>query len=206
MTNLELTNSRATPQQNRSIRKREQILAAALSQFEGHGYEATTAKTIAVQAGVAVGTFYQHFTNKDQVLQTIAVQRLAVLEQEIDATSLSPQLPLRQRVSGLLDKAYDFHALHKGFHQVLEQRRAQEPALAKVLERSENLLLKHTQQLVNYYCRKESAQTAYCLYAMAEGLIHRHVFHPSRISRNQVIATGAELLSAWLEQQLTTNQ
>ncbi len=54
--------------QERSRRKREALLSAALALFAEHGYEETSIEEIARRAGVAVGGFYQHFASKRQVL------------------------------------------------------------------------------------------------------------------------------------------
>jgi AcrR family transcriptional regulator len=56
------------PCQERSRRKRDALLDAALQLFAEHGYEGTSVEEIAHRAGVAVGGFYQHFRSKRQVL------------------------------------------------------------------------------------------------------------------------------------------
>lgn len=56
------------PQQERSRRKREALLQSALALFAERGYEQTSIEDIALQAGVAVGGFYQHFASKRQIL------------------------------------------------------------------------------------------------------------------------------------------
>jgi AcrR family transcriptional regulator len=58
----------APPQQERSRLKRQKLLDAALLLFHERGYEATSMEDIAKQSGVAVGSFYQHFRSKQQVL------------------------------------------------------------------------------------------------------------------------------------------
>jgi DNA-nicking Smr family endonuclease len=53
------------------------------------------------------------------------------------------------------------------------------------------------------YVRDEVEATAFCLFAMAEGLVHRHVFqgHGS-LGREQVIERGVTMLAAYFEQQV----
>ena len=58
------------PQQARSREKRDEILKAAAAMFVARGYAATTSDEIAAAAGVSVGTFYNYFRNKRQVLVT----------------------------------------------------------------------------------------------------------------------------------------
>ena len=82
------------PQQDRSRRAREALIAAALARFAEHGYDATTVDDIAKQAGVAVGGFYLHFRSKRQVL-LVLVDRLlrefgAFLQTMRDAQRTAP--------------------------------------------------------------------------------------------------------------------
>lgn len=56
------------PQQERSSRKRQQLLDTALILFRERGYEATTIEDISQQAGVAIGSFYRYFRSKRQML------------------------------------------------------------------------------------------------------------------------------------------
>jgi AcrR family transcriptional regulator len=74
-----------TPTQERAVRTRAALLAAAQRDFSERGYAATTAKSIAERAGAATGSFYQYFADKDAALREIAVARLAsVAERSLD--------------------------------------------------------------------------------------------------------------------------
>jgi TetR/AcrR family fatty acid metabolism transcriptional regulator len=69
--------------------KRERILRGAIKVFARKGFYATRVSEIAKAAGVADGTIYLYFKNKDDVLISIFEDRLSkllvVLEQEIAA-------------------------------------------------------------------------------------------------------------------------
>jgi len=65
------------------------------------GYAQTTTKSIADRAGVAAGSFYQYFPDKDAVLRELAAIRLAGLRERIDR-ALGPQ---PQSVSAVPSKA-----------------------------------------------------------------------------------------------------
>ncbi|NLY94413.1 MAG: TetR/AcrR family transcriptional regulator [Myxococcales bacterium] len=68
--------------------KRERILAAAVKVFAKHGFYATRVSDIAKEAGVADGTIYLYFKNKDDVLISIFDDRIRrlieVLHREIE--------------------------------------------------------------------------------------------------------------------------
>jgi len=72
----------------RGTDKRERILRAAIKVFARKGFYATRVSEIAKAAGVADGTIYLYFENKDDVLVSIFEDRitklLAVLRSEID--------------------------------------------------------------------------------------------------------------------------
>jgi AcrR family transcriptional regulator len=65
------------PRQARSREKRAELLKAAESLFVERGYAATTADDIALAARVSVGTFYNYFRNKRQILLEMALLRLS---------------------------------------------------------------------------------------------------------------------------------
>jgi AcrR family transcriptional regulator len=71
----------APPQQERSRRARDALLAASLALFAENGFDATTVDEIVRRAGVAVGGFYLHFRSKRQVLLVL----MDVLLQDLDA-------------------------------------------------------------------------------------------------------------------------
>lgn len=72
----------------RGTDKRERILRAAIKVFARKGFYATRVSEIAKAAGVADGTIYLYFKNKDDVLVSIFEDRitklLKVLRREID--------------------------------------------------------------------------------------------------------------------------
>ena len=79
------------PQQERSRRKREALLQSALALFAERGYEQTSIEDIALQAGVAVGGFYQHFASKRQILLVLMyrlLQEASTLTLEVKSVAL----------------------------------------------------------------------------------------------------------------------
>lgn len=93
--------------------KRERILRAAIKVFARKGFYATRVSEIAKAAGVADGTIYLYFKNKDDVLISIFEDRisrlLAVLRREIDeADSFEDKLRVVVEVQlGLLEGQRD---------------------------------------------------------------------------------------------------
>ena len=94
----------AAPRQARSRQKHAQLLAAGLALFGETGYEATSVDAIAQRAEVAIGSFYQHFRTKRQLLLALMDQLLEGLEQ----LDLRPQraATLRDGLRALLQSAF----------------------------------------------------------------------------------------------------
>ncbi len=112
------------PQQARSRAKREQLLAAALTLFAEHGFDATTVDTIAATAGVSVGIFYRYFRSKSQLL-------LALLQERLEEVRLN--------LAGLPGAALDVETLAGELRRYLRRERQFVP-----LQRArQELLLRH---------------------------------------------------------------
>jgi len=93
--------------------KRERILAAAVKVFAKHGFYATRVSDIAREAGVADGTIYLYFKNKDDVLISIFDDRIRrlieVLQREIASCDTTEER-LRRIIEiqlGLLEEERD---------------------------------------------------------------------------------------------------
>jgi TetR/AcrR family fatty acid metabolism transcriptional regulator len=93
-----------------SLDKRERILRAAVKVFARKGFYAARVSEIAKAAGVADGTIYLYFENKDDVLVSLFDDRItrliAVLEKEISVEGRSFEERFRRVIElqlGLLD-------------------------------------------------------------------------------------------------------
>ncbi len=76
--------------QRQKARTRQHLLEVALREFEAHGFDATTIRSIARAAGVGTGTVFVHFEGKADLLH-------AALHEELDiiAASAVEALPAR---------------------------------------------------------------------------------------------------------------
>ncbi len=71
----------SAPHQKRSQQKRVRLEAAGRVLFGAKGYEGASVEEIASQAGLAVGSFYQHFRSKRQLLLSLMNELLEKLSQ-----------------------------------------------------------------------------------------------------------------------------
>lgn len=81
------TEPRSKARQARSAGRREAILAAALDEFAASGFEAARLDDVAKRAGVAKGTIYLYFRDKESLFQELVRAMLTPLVGTIEALS-----------------------------------------------------------------------------------------------------------------------
>jgi AcrR family transcriptional regulator len=86
--------------------KRRQILDAAVRVFARQGFHACRVSDVADEAGVAYGLVYHYFASKDEVLDTLFLERWNVmleLIREVDAEPTPPREKLRAIASFIVE-------------------------------------------------------------------------------------------------------
>jgi AcrR family transcriptional regulator len=76
--------------------RRQAILDAALVVFAAHGFEAARLDDVAARAGVAKGTLYLYFKDKQALFETLVRSAIDPVFERIAAVSSVPDLPLGQ--------------------------------------------------------------------------------------------------------------
>src|SRR5215211_7455124 len=78
----------------KSAARREAILAAALDEFSLRGFAAARLDDVARRAGVAKGTIYLHFQDKETLFEELVRSALGPLIAGLEAAPMA-ELPLR---------------------------------------------------------------------------------------------------------------
>lgn len=119
------------PKQERAQLKRKSLMDSGMKLFIHKGYEHTTAKEIAIHAGVAIGTFYRYFSDKRQLLLFLLEDKLArMMPPEPDWIHSNINV-----LASLLAQHYE-HLRQFGLYRVLPELLIHDPELAQVLEKS----------------------------------------------------------------------
>jgi AcrR family transcriptional regulator len=81
--------------------KRRLILDAAVRVFAGRGFHACRVSDIAEEAGVAYGLVYHYFESKDEVLDTLFLERWNVMLETIREVDAQP-IPVRAKLAAIV--------------------------------------------------------------------------------------------------------
>ena len=117
------------PKQERAQQKRESLLKSGHALFIMKGYEYTTAKEIAANAGVATGTFYRYFSDKRQLLMSLLEDQIEMLMPP------EPKWGVRDPETTLaaLLEAHDRRLKDMGLQRLLPELLAKDSEFAEVL-------------------------------------------------------------------------
>ena len=113
------------PQQARSRRTRKAILEAAILAFEEQGFEETTTALIARNAGIAVGTLYGYFHDKEQILLELldtTVAEVANLVVERLAPEHWADSDPRALARDLIDTVFHMQNVRPGLQRIMWER------------------------------------------------------------------------------------
>jgi AcrR family transcriptional regulator len=76
--------------------RRQAIIEAALAVFAGHGFEAARLEDIAQRAGVAKGTLYLYFKDKEALFEALIRSATDPILERLQAVTDVPDVPLAQ--------------------------------------------------------------------------------------------------------------
>lgn len=193
------------PTQDRAIRTRAALVEAARVEFSARGYAATTAKSIAERAGVAVGSFYQYFRDKDAALRELAEARyvsiggetanLLAAARAFNGTAAEARalagLPMRR----IVEIVIAFHREDPALHAVLTERRHADPELDTLTSDAEAALVARIAVLLRAFGREGDVDAlAFTLFGMVEGSVHAHVLGRPLVSDERLTRTLVDAL------------
>jgi AcrR family transcriptional regulator len=111
---------RGTPQAERNAVTRSALFAAAVKVVGEHGYAGASVARITLEAGVAQGTFYNHFQNRqallDQLLPIVGEQMLDFIKERIKGVT-----DLVQREEVQFRAFFDFLQVSPYFFRILRE-------------------------------------------------------------------------------------
>lgn len=115
---------RRSPRQERSRDTVADILQAAAQVFGRLGYAGTTTNKIAERAGVSIGSLYQYFSNKDELLSVLLENHRREVKAVIEQARVKladPDAPLSRGLRSLLEGLLELHLRDPELNRVLDQ-------------------------------------------------------------------------------------
>jgi AcrR family transcriptional regulator len=119
----------SAPVQKRSLQKLARLKSAGLALFGEKGYENTSVDEIAARAKLAVGTFYQHFRSKRQLLLALMddlLEKLSTLDFQLAAIT-----DIRSAIRALLARAFSHDLRYLGAYRAWQEAALSDPNFAK---------------------------------------------------------------------------
>ena len=96
----------SVPRAKAALDKRRVILDAAVRVFARQGFHACRVSDIADEAGVAYGLVYHYFASKDEVLDTLFLERWNVMLELIREVDVEP-IPVREKLEAIVSFIVD---------------------------------------------------------------------------------------------------
>jgi AcrR family transcriptional regulator len=115
--------TQAQPRTPKAEKTRAVIAEAAMRLFQEHGYEATTMRAIAREAGVATGNAYYYFSSKEELIQEYYA-RNAVEHAAACRDVLASQTRFGPRLRGTLHALVQTQAPYRSFAATVYARTA----------------------------------------------------------------------------------
>src|SRR5882757_8593302 len=86
---------------------RSRILAGALRLFRERGFDETTMRDIAREAGVAIGAAYYYFDSKEALVMAFYGEASQTMHEQIEA-ALGRKIDLKARLRAVIDVKFEY--------------------------------------------------------------------------------------------------
>lgn len=103
---------------SKSEATRERILDKALALFRSEGFESTTMRGIATEAGVSLGSAYYYFESKEDLVMAFYERAMETMAPRIQA-ALGGSTTFEERVTAIMAVKFDYFLPSRGFLSAL---------------------------------------------------------------------------------------
>jgi len=99
--------------------KRQGLIGAVVQVLNREGVKGLTMDNVANEAGVAKGTLYAHFKNKQDLLQTAIEASFAPLVEELNHLLLDSEIPPDRKLAGMILRHLSYFEENRSFFRML---------------------------------------------------------------------------------------
>ncbi len=184
-----------------AVDKRRVILAAAVRVFARQGFHTCRVSDIADEAGVAYGLVYHYFSSKEQILDTLFLERWDVMLgaiAEADADAVPPRDKLRAVASFILDSYRHDPELMKVI--IVEVTRAANTFglthLAKIQEAYSGIasIVRRAQQDGLFRADVDATFAAQAFYGLVEQVLTTWIFENTPVAPEEIERVKTEIV------------
>lgn len=199
---------RRTPTQARATRTRQTLLEAAAAEFAERGYAGATARSIAVRAEAATGSFYQYFNDKDEALLEIYVLRLARVREQaqrlldtVPALSTPSKERTRFALNAIVQLVVDLHRENPKLHAVITEREHADARMRAQTHQAMNELVQGVAGMLKHLgYQGDVLARAFLIFSLVEGSVHAHVLGEPVVSDRRFKRDLVDALDALTQQ------
>jgi AcrR family transcriptional regulator len=179
-----------TEAQNEAIRaeSRARIIAAALRLFARHGYEATSVRQIAEEAGVAQGLLYNYYASKEQLL--VAIFERSVTDVRESFARAEAEGGPGERIERLLRASFDLLGQNMEFWRLSYHVRMQIGVISGLVEHIQpwtETIRGKLEQYLSEAGYPQPAIEATILFALIDGVSQHYVLAPTTYPLTDVV-------------------
>ncbi len=184
----------------------DDILHASEQVFSKHGYAHGTTNRIAARAGVAIGSVYQYFPNKDSILVALVRRHMeegTALVLSMLAEEPAPATrPLPELVDRFVRAMVALHERDPKLHRVLFEEAPHPKVLWDELAAMESKICAMVAAMLEAHpavAIRDAAVASWIVVQTVESLVHRFVIHgPGPAQRERFIAEVVEMIAGYL--------
>jgi AcrR family transcriptional regulator len=194
-TENEARTRRKTAAERASADTRQRLMASGRALFAEHGLHSITTHDIAGHAGVAAGTFYNHFSDKTALFREITNEAVSELERRLRVADAPGQLP-REGVRARAEALVSFGEDHRELIRILFSRDAEVAATqSDVLDRLANRIAGNRARDI------EAGQTPAGIDPMIHAQIDAHIHAQihAHIRAQALVGMWSRVLAWWAE-------
>ena len=184
---------------------KEKILAAAFNLFCEHGYYQTTTNHIAAAAGVSIGSLYDYYKDRDEILSDLLVKYDSSLNQALDEFSKETELcttDTRLWVQKIIERMSALRKSTKELHIQLRSLQYSSPKVAQVLgqhKAKEIRVIHHYLQLNKTIIKPEDLDAAsFVIHGMINIAVDAIVFPEEKQIPEAIIQATVEAIYRYL--------
>lgn len=194
------------PKQARSLLKKEMILDTALKLYCKQGFYRTTTNQIAKEAGVGIGSLYEYYHNKEDILLDILDRYFTeFLDNQGQLTgyfsTLANSEDKHKWLKDLLTLTIESHKSSKEFNKELHVLYLSIPQVADICNKQKaimhNTIFMCLLNIKNLLIVTDIEAASYVFADMIESMCDRVVLYNS-LEENRIIAEGVEALHRYL--------